>query len=97
MRKKSKAKIKKNSRNDNPVWTASDFARAKPLREVLPGLVEAVKRSRGRPKLDKPKVQITLRLDSEVLEAWRSLGEGWQTKLNSELRSAARRKKLIAA
>jgi uncharacterized protein (DUF4415 family) len=40
---------------------------------------------RGRPKSDKPKQQITLRLDQEVIAALRASGAGWQTRVNAIL------------
>jgi hypothetical protein len=44
---------------------------------------------RGRPPLSgKPKAAITLRLDEDVLEAYRQTGEGWQTRINADLRRA---------
>jgi len=42
----------------------------------------------GRPKSDDPKKQVTLRLDSIVLEKFRAMGPGWQSKINAELRKA---------
>lgn len=41
---------------------------------------------RGRPRLDKPKKQITLRLDAEVIDGFRETGEGWQSRINEALR-----------
>lgn len=46
---------------------------------------------RGRPKADDPKQQVTLRLDRHVLEAFRALGPGWQSRINDELKKSARR------
>jgi hypothetical protein len=44
---------------------------------------------RGRPPLsDKPKTAITLRLDEDVVQAYRETGEGWQTRINADLRRA---------
>jgi BrnA antitoxin of type II toxin-antitoxin system len=44
---------------------------------------------RGRPPLSgKPKTAITLRLDEDVVEAYRETGEGWQTQINADLRRA---------
>jgi uncharacterized protein (DUF4415 family) len=44
---------------------------------------------RGRPALSgKPKTAITLRLDEDVVEAYRKSGEGWQTRINADLRRA---------
>jgi uncharacterized protein (DUF4415 family) len=41
---------------------------------------------RGRPKASAPKISTTIRLDAEVLEAFRATGPGWQTRLNRVLR-----------
>jgi uncharacterized protein (DUF4415 family) len=35
----------------------------------------------GRPPSENPKVSISLRLPSEVLERWRATGAGWQTRM----------------
>lgn len=44
---------------------------------------------RGRPPLSgKPKTAITLRLDEDVAKAYRETGEGWQTRINADLRRA---------
>jgi hypothetical protein len=44
---------------------------------------------RGRPPLSgKPKTAITLRLDEDVVSAYRKTGEGWQTRINADLRRA---------
>jgi uncharacterized protein (DUF4415 family) len=47
---------------------------------------------RGRPPLDNPKRAVNLRLDSDVLEAYRKTGKGWQTRINSDLRKARKLK-----
>jgi uncharacterized protein (DUF4415 family) len=41
---------------------------------------------RGRPKAVEKKVSTTIRLDADVLEAFKSTGRGWQTRINSVLR-----------
>jgi uncharacterized protein (DUF4415 family) len=44
---------------------------------------------RGRPPLSgKPKTAITLRLDEDVVQAYRETGDGWQTRINADLRRA---------
>jgi hypothetical protein len=44
---------------------------------------------RGRPPLSgNPKAAITLRLDEDVVQAYRETGEGWQTRINADLRRA---------
>lgn len=40
----------------------------------------------GRPRLEHPKQQVTLRLDADVLEKFRATGKGWQSRINAELR-----------
>jgi uncharacterized protein (DUF4415 family) len=52
---------------------------------------------RGRPPLsDKPKTAITLRLDEDVVEAYRETGEGWQTRINADLRRARKLRTAMA-
>jgi uncharacterized protein (DUF4415 family) len=78
--------------DDNPEWTKDDFARARPAAEVLPGFIgekatqELMRRSRGRPRKADRKVNQTLRLDPDVLEAFRQGGSGWQARINEVLR-----------
>jgi len=44
---------------------------------------------RGRPKSDNPKQPVSLRLDRDVIEWFKRSGEGWQTRINNELRKVA--------
>jgi uncharacterized protein (DUF4415 family) len=46
---------------------------------------------RGRPPLKNPKEAVKLRLDHDVLAAYRKTGSGWQTRINADLRKAARK------
>jgi len=45
-----------------------------------------MKRRRGRPKLDHPKIALTVRYDADIVERFRATGEGWQTRMNNALR-----------
>lgn len=74
--------------DDSPELTAADVARARPAPEAVPHLVEAWRRSRGRPKSDAPKTQVTLRLSQEVLEHFKSGGPGWQTRIDETLKKS---------
>ncbi|AMJ61759.1 BrnA antitoxin family protein [Bosea sp. PAMC 26642] len=47
-----------------------------------------VRRGRGRPKVETPKRQITLRLDADVIDRFRATGPGWQARMNDALRKA---------
>jgi uncharacterized protein (DUF4415 family) len=46
---------------------------------------------RGRPPLDNPKEAVKLRIDHDILAAYRKTGSGWQTRINADLRKAARK------
>ncbi len=86
-------KPKPDLNDDNPEWTAEDFARARPAADILPPEVLAAfgKGKRGRPVgWIKPnaKKAITLRLDPDVIEGWRQSGPGWQSRMNAALREA---------
>ena len=74
---------------DSPEMMARDFARARPLRKAMPAVVEAMKRGRGRPKLANPKARVSLRVDSDVLAAYRATGAGWQKRINETLARGA--------
>lgn len=73
---------------DNPEWTEDDIKQAKPFAEAFPELAENARRSRGRPPSENPKQQITLRIDSDVIERFKAGGPGWQSRINEELRKA---------
>jgi uncharacterized protein (DUF4415 family) len=42
--------------------------------------------ARGRPRLERPKVSTTLRLDADVIAKFKSQGPKWQTRINDVLR-----------
>jgi len=74
--------------SENPEWTARDFVRAKRLHEI-PALAALSKRRGERgPQKAPTKQQVTLRLDRDVLERFRSTGPGWQSRINNALRKA---------
>ena len=75
--------------SDNPEWTEEDFRKARPFAEVFPELAESIRRARGRPVSERPKQQISLRLDPDVIDAFKATGKGWQGRINAILREAA--------
>jgi uncharacterized protein (DUF4415 family) len=72
---------------DNPEWTDEQFARAKAATDVLPSDLLAELKSRGgRPRSPSRKLPVKLRLDPDVVEGFRALGPGWQTRMNEVLK-----------
>ena len=77
--------------DDAPEWTSDNFRRAafyrggKLVRPADGGFLRP-----GRPRLANPKRQVTLRLDSDVLESLRNSGPGWQSRVNEILRKAVK-------
>ncbi len=45
-----------------------------------------MRRRAGRPPLDSPKVQLTVRYDADIVERFKATGDGWQTRMNDALR-----------
>ena len=78
---------------DNPEWTEEMFHKACPAAEVVPQVVEAWRRARGRPPKEITKQQVTLRLSPEVLAYFRAQGSGWQTRIDEVLNRYVARKK----
>jgi uncharacterized protein (DUF4415 family) len=78
--------------DENPEWTEEDFARAKPI-DQIPELAElaAFLKKGGRPQLPERyrKRRVTIMLDPDVIEHFKSGGKGWQTRMNAALRKAA--------
>lgn len=78
-----------NDPDDAPEWSDEALARAelrdgdKVLREASGTLTK-----RGRPPLENPKRQVTLRLDGDLLDRLRATGPGWQSRINDILRRA---------
>jgi uncharacterized protein (DUF4415 family) len=79
---------------DNPELTDADFARLRPAAAVVPDLVQWVRRGRGLQKAP-TKQLVSLRLDRDVLAHFRRYGRGWQSRINTTLRKAARLPKSV--
>jgi uncharacterized protein (DUF4415 family) len=76
---------------DNPEWTRAEINKARPALEVVSEVFgehagAQLLRRRGRPPKEDRKVNQTLRIDVDVLEAYRQEGRGWQTRINEVLR-----------
>jgi uncharacterized protein (DUF4415 family) len=76
---------------DNPEWTAAEIKKARPALDVVSEVFgkhasEQLQRGRGRPRKEDRKVNQTIRIDADVLAAYRQQGKGWQTRINEVLR-----------
>ncbi len=75
--------------DDDVVWTEEMFRRAAAYKgDKLIRPASGTLTKPGRPKSADPKKQVTLRLDSIVLEKFRAMGPRWQSRINAELRKA---------
>lgn len=75
---------------DAPEATDEQLAQAHPFADAFPALADKMRRNvGGRPKADKTKVAVSIRLDPEVLEAFKAGGPGWQSRMNKALRKVA--------
>lgn len=48
----------------------------------------SIKRGRGRPVVAVKRPTLNMRVDADVLEAFKATGRGWQTRVNAALRDA---------
>jgi uncharacterized protein (DUF4415 family) len=71
-----------------------ELRRMRPVREMFAERVGATAadtllKRRGRPLAEVIKEAISLRCDCDLVEAFRSTGDGWQTRINEALREYA--------
>lgn len=67
---------------DNPEWTEEDFAKARPLREVLPDLYARLVAEE----------EVALNLPAATIQAFAEEGEDWRERMAETLTEAARKK-----
>ncbi|WP_157267582.1 BrnA antitoxin family protein [Azohydromonas aeria] len=68
------------------VWDGQDEDDRPATAEELQAALAAARRRRGRPAGSGTKEQVALRVDRDVLAAFRAGGPGWQTRMNDALR-----------
>lgn len=78
---------------DAPELSNEELAEFRPAKDVLSKIVgqenaDVLMKRRGRPMLPENarKVSVSIRYDPEVIEAFKSTGDGWQTRMNNALR-----------
>lgn len=85
------AEIQRQIAEDPDDWTPTDeeLAQARPFAEAFPDLMESIRRSRGRPRVDAPKEAVTLRLDPATLAKFKAKGDDWRARMAEVLEKAA--------
>ncbi|MDQ1154416.1 BrnA antitoxin family protein [Brevundimonas sp. SORGH_AS_0993] len=68
--------------HDNPEWTDEDFAKAQPLRDVLPDLYAQFDAER----------EVELKLPAATIRAFADEGDDWRERMADALTEAARKK-----
>jgi uncharacterized protein (DUF4415 family) len=87
---------------DAPPLSDAELAGFRPAAEMLPQILgqaraDALMKRRGRPASAITKAAISLRLDPDIVDAYKAGGEGWQTRMNDALRDWAVKHGLMAA
>ncbi|WP_157264787.1 BrnA antitoxin family protein [Azohydromonas aeria] len=72
--------------DDNPEWTADEVSRAQRFVALPQSLQDKLGRRVRGPQKAPLKEPTTIRFDSDVLEAFKATGRGWQTRMNDALR-----------
>ncbi|MBP7704584.1 MAG: BrnA antitoxin family protein [Caulobacter sp.] len=70
---------------DAPEATDEQLAQAKPFAEAFPALADSIRKG-GRPRAERPKLAVSIRLDQDVVERFKAAGPGWQSRMNDALR-----------
>ena len=73
---------------DSPELTDEQLARGKPFSEAHPDLATSIRRSVGRPRLEKAKAPVTLRLSPDTLSKFEALGPDWRARMAEVLDKA---------
>jgi uncharacterized protein (DUF4415 family) len=70
---------------ESPELTAEEFAKAKPFAEALPDLAASIRKGRGPNKAPTKKL-VSIRLSGSVIDKYKSGGEGWQSRIDADLK-----------
>ncbi|QLB19131.1 BrnA antitoxin family protein [Mannheimia granulomatis] len=75
--------------NENPQWTQVDIDNSLTFQEMLADLqalvIQSQIKKRGRPLSQNKKVSVTIRYSSNVIDAFKATGKGWQSRMNKVL------------
>jgi len=77
--------------DDAPELTDAEIKELRPAREWFAEHGIPMPTPRGRPKAEKTKVSVTMRVDGDVVDYFKRSGPGWQTRMHAVLAKEARR------
>ena len=72
---------------ENPEWTRQDFAQAKRIGDLPEHMQKLLRAGKRGPQKAPTKILTAIRLSPDVLEALRSTGRGWQSRVDETLRN----------
>ena len=81
---------------ENPEWTDEDFKKSVAFSALSPALQDKLSSRKRGPQIAPVKRPTTLRLDPEVIDAFRAMGKGWQSNVNNALKEWLREHKKAA-
>ena len=85
------ARVKREAGQDTPIPFTPDSGPYDPNDAAAVGAYWAgatIKRGRGRPTVAVKRPTLNMRVDADVLDAFKATGPGWQTRINEVLREA---------
>ena len=85
-RKEVLAAVRAVSPTGDFVWNATDEDDRPATDEELQAALSTSRAKRGRPAGSGTKEQVAIRIDRDVLAAFRAAGPGWQTRMNDALK-----------
>lgn len=71
--------------------TDEEIKQLRPAREFFAERGLEMPKPLGRPKAERTKVPVTMRLDPDILEAYKATGPGWQTRMGEVLAQAIKK------
>jgi len=83
--------------SDTPELSEAELAELHPARDIPEIFALLPKRGRGRPKRADAKVNLTLRVEPALIEAYKATGPGWQVRMQDALASGLRSRQASSA
>ena len=90
---KSKIVIPSEAENRRIVAAAESDPHAAPLTDEQLKAMVPMKSLRGRPRVEKPMLLVSVRYSQEVIEYFRGTGDGWQVRMDEVLRKYVARQR----